>query len=171
MSALLLELPKKCTRCGEMKPLAEFHFLRRRNSASSWCRQCKSSDGKTRYAANIETARPKQREAGKKYYWRNKEKRRLLAKKRRVKYLYGVSYETASAMLAMQNDACGICQKSLTVDAGAQKREWNVDHCHDTGKIRGILCSNCNTALGLMKENQKTLAGAIRYLKAHEVKS
>lgn len=60
-------------------------------------------------------------------------------------------------MLDEQNGVCAICKfKPKTV--------FHVDHCHSTGKVRGLLCINCNMALGLLKDNKMFLSQAIDYL-------
>ena len=56
----------------------------------------------------------------------------------------------------MQNKNCNICGKELDKKC--------IDHCHETKKIRGVLCNNCNTALGLFKDNVSVMKDAILYL-------
>ncbi len=63
-------------------------------------------------------------------------------------------------LLLEQNNQCKICG----VEPDPDGRKLAVDHCHTTGKIRGLLCSNCNTALGLMYDNKDLLQKAIDYL-------
>jgi len=64
-------------------------------------------------------------------------------------------------MLEEQEHKCAIC---LTSDVDLEKL-LAVDHCHTTGKVRGLLCSNCNLALGNFKDNITNLEQAIKYLK------
>jgi DNA-directed RNA polymerase subunit RPC12/RpoP len=68
-------------------------------------------------------------------------------------------------MLAVQDNKCAICGKEddTVLSSGAYKR-LAVDHCHKTGKLRGILCENCNRGIGMFKDNQELLEQAIRYL-------
>ncbi len=56
--------------------------------------------------------------------------------------------------------ACQICNKT-------DRRALNVDHCHDTGKVRGLLCDNCNKALGLFRDNPELLGQAANYLRRY----
>ena len=70
---------------------------------------------------------------------------------------YGMSVEEYESMLEAQGGACRIC-------GGRHVRALAVDHCHRTGRIRGLLCSNCNTALGMMKDDPLTVARAAAYL-------
>lgn len=69
-------------------------------------------------------------------------------------------------MLVKQQNRCFICDMKFTkVERG--KRMFNipyVDHCHTTGKVRGILCGNCNTGLGHFKDSPMLLQRAIEYL-------
>ena len=73
---------------------------------------------------------------------------------------YGITPEEWTAMVARQRGACPICWCALA-DARA-----SVDHDHGTGKVRGILCSNCNVGIGYFKDDPALLASAIEYLKA-----
>jgi hypothetical protein len=69
---------------------------------------------------------------------------------------YGLSERDYDAMLTRQNGLCAICKDWMV--------EPNVDHCHTTGKVRGLLCSSCNIGLGNFKDSQRLLAQAIVYL-------
>ncbi len=68
-------------------------------------------------------------------------------------------------MLFAQNEACAICKNPETAKHKGVLKKLAVDHCHISLKIRGLLCSNCNQALGKFKENLETLINAINYLK------
>jgi hypothetical protein len=65
-------------------------------------------------------------------------------------------------MLAAQAGGCAICDVALNPDGGA----LSVDHCHTTGRVRGILCGPCNKAIGLFRDETRLLEKAVRYLKA-----
>lgn len=84
--------------------------------------------------------------------------------KRDIHYLsnYGISYEDYLALGRKQNWKCSIC-KELPV------KKLEVDHCHSTGKIRGLLCGHCNRGLGQFKDSKARLLFAISYLNANEV--
>jgi len=89
--------------------------------------------------------------------WRvaNPEKARNSELKRR----FGISLETYNEILESQNGTCSICkQKCLTYD------NLSVDHCHKTGRMRGLLCSQCNKGLGHFKDCPQLLEKAIAYL-------
>lgn len=88
---------------------------------------------------------------------RNQEKQRRNLRKSALARKFGMTLEDYDAMLERQQGACAIC--GITSD-----KTFHVDHCHTTGKIRGLLCSNCNTALGLFKDSIELLDKAKLYL-------
>lgn len=104
-----------------------------------------------RYAENIE----RERETARKSYARRKDKLTGYASKRRWAR-YGLTVEEGQALIEKANGSCMIC--------GKPHKSLNVDHCHETGKVRGMLCSNCNTGIGLFKDNTGLLQAAIDYL-------
>jgi len=83
-----------------------------------------------------------------------------------LKRLYNLSTEDYDLLVEKQNNCCAICGTSALLFSGRKKRLC-VDHCHTTGKVRGLLCEPCNTLLGMAKDNQRTLSSAINYLKDH----
>lgn len=85
-----------------------------------------------------------------------------IAKKYRYKTKYNLSVEAVNAIIQTQNYKCAICQDYIN-----EATRPHVDHCHSTGKIRGILCFNCNVGLGYFKDKIKVLQQAIKYLHLH----
>ena len=77
----------------------------------------------------------------------------------------GLTHEQRDQMLADQGGVCGACGSS---DAGSAKG-WHVDHCHATEVVRAVLCSQCNVALGNVKDDVRRLRGLIAYLERHRV--
>ena len=77
--------------------------------------------------------------------------------------MYGITQQDYDRMITEQNHQCAICG---TTDPGGRHNSnyFVVDHCHSTNKIRGVLCNNCNTALGLVGDNISTLQSMIEYL-------
>lgn len=91
----------------------------------------------------------------------------LVKKRQSLKNLYNLSLEDFDNLLKKQNDSCAICK----IKNNGNKRIFPfVDHCHKTNKIRGILCINCNQALGKFKDNIQFLKNAIKYLKENNGK-
>lgn len=72
---------------------------------------------------------------------------------------YGLRLGQYDEMLTAQNGVCAIC-------GGVNKsgKRLAVDHCHETGEVRGLLCTNCNTAIGKLGHDQALLRAAIQYL-------
>lgn len=78
-------------------------------------------------------------------------------------YLYGLTPEQYAEMLAEQEGRCAICRIGTPGGRGG----WHVDHDHATGMVRGLLCHNCNLALGNFKDDVTRLRAAVAYLEAH----
>jgi hypothetical protein len=101
----------------------------------------------------------------KEYY--NKNKHKPMSKHRkdylinyRLNYKFNITIDKYNKILSDQNNCCNICKKHKD----EFKNNLHVDHCHNTGKIRGILCFECNILLGKAKDNINTLNNAIDYL-------
>ena len=75
---------------------------------------------------------------------------------------YGIEYETYLGMVAKQDGKCAIC--GAEPPKNQHKKRLNIDHCHKTGTIRGLLCDCCNRAIGLMRDDTALLTKAIHYL-------
>lgn len=90
-----------------------------------------------------------------------KECRHISARPKQLKARYGIDEEQYETMLEKQGGVCKICKK---YELRAKSKYMVVDHCHDTGKVRGILCHKCNTALGLFNDDTELLTVAKQYL-------
>lgn len=84
------------------------------------------------------------------------------------KYKYGLSEEDVRAMLAHQGGGCGICARPLDLDATDKNSKVAVDHDHETGEVRGLLCQRCNAGIGMLMEDMTTLKRALAYLQMAE---
>ncbi len=78
-----------------------------------------------------------------------------------MKRNYGLDFSEYNKMLEKQNGVCAICSSS---PPDHHKKRLNIDHCHTTGRIRGLLCDACNRALGLLKDSPDLMLKAISYL-------
>ena len=80
---------------------------------------------------------------------------------------YGITLEQYNTMFQLQNGLCGICGKSESTRR-RKKTQGNerlaVDHCHETGVVRGLLCFKCNTAIGSLGDNEEMVMRVIFYL-------
>lgn len=81
---------------------------------------------------------------------------------------FGIDRAAYAEIFMRQNGVCAICAKPETATRGGKPKALAVDHCHMTGKVRELLCSACNTAIGKMKEDRNILLSAIRYLDKHK---
>lgn len=124
---------KKCNRCEKIKALSEF-FKDKDNKTDghySVCKTCKGESVKGWRENNREQYNAGMRE----YRLKNYQKMRLQR--------YKITPEKYESMLMAQNYRCAICKK-LTM---ALKRPLAIDHCHDSNRVRGILCYNCNRGM------------------------
>lgn len=80
---------------------------------------------------------------------------------------YGMTPEDYENLVAAQGDRCAICRGSHRGANGSENYSWCVDHSHSTGKVRGLLCSDCNMGLGRFGDNPETLSAAAAYLTLH----
>lgn len=79
------------------------------------------------------------------------------SRSRRLFWRYGITVKDYDSMLKSQGGVCAICKRE------SRKRLY-VDHCHTTGKVRGILCVSCNFAIGLMDDDISIIEKSIQYL-------
>jgi len=86
-------------------------------------------------------------------------------KKYMLKKRYGLTVEQFGAMIASQDGRCAACGLDPSTVARSTRRILHVDHCHKTGRVRGLLCNGCNRALGLLNESAASAEGLIRYIK------
>lgn len=145
---------KRCSVCKQRHELAEFY------------RSQSSPDGRGYRCKRCDTAARRQYALKHAAKWA--ESRHAI----RIKAIFGIDRDTYEAMLIAQNHACAIC-KTLVGDTAAYRngvRRLSIDHDHDSGKVRGLLCSSCNRGIGLLKDSEDVLAAAIIYLKSHREK-
>jgi hypothetical protein len=131
---------KTCKQCKEEKDLTAFQKdCSKKDGLRPECKQCTSINRKNTY--NFETRR--KHELNRKYKDGHNEYLRLHEK---------------------QNGKCAICGCA----ENGRYKSLSVDHCHDTGKIRGLLCNNCNRGIGLLQDSCKVVENALQYLKEHK---
>jgi hypothetical protein len=91
-------------------------------------------------------------------YWHSKSREEKQAT--RVRAMYGIEPEEYLQMHKSQQGRCAICGEEPTT-----KRGLHLDHCHETGKVRGLLCHGCNTGIGSFGDDPELLKKALDYLK------
>lgn len=133
---------KHCKKCNTTKPLDCFY--KHKSTKDGYRSECK--------VCTVDVNRT--------WHKNNKERRYKKNRDTTLRKSYCITSERYEEILKEQNNKCKICG----VEYSSGKR-FPVDHCHTTGKVRGILCSNCNTGLGMFKDNPKYLDFAIKYLK------
>ncbi len=147
-----------CTRCHELKSISEFR-MRTRNiqRPRSRCKMCESLDSREA------TARKPQHEqhlATRRWEKNNPEKVRLQNLRTRVRNAgLGDMIDELIPRLIKERK-CECCQQEV--------KKLAVDHCHMSGKFRGLICEQCNLGLGIFKDDTKRLQNAIEYLQRNE---
>ena len=99
------------------------------------------------------------KEYDKQYRFKNKDKAKKYQKEYNLKTKYNLTPDQYNKMLSDQNNCCKVCDIKMISP--------HVDHCHTTGKVRALLCNNCNTGLGKLKEDTKIMQKLIEYVKEH----
>ena len=87
-----------------------------------------------------------------------------ILRRKRIQTRFKLTPEKFDKLLQDQQYSCAICKTQLS------ESELQVDHCHNSGKIRGLLCFSCNLSLGMFKDNIQLLYQAVEYLKASKKK-
>ena len=142
-------MERKCKKCGEVKQLTDFYKTGRKTDKNEenrhyTCKECT----KKRVAASYKADPMQQR-------------RRDLMRN------YGITLEQYDEMLAMQGGKCALCP--ATEPGGRhQQSHWCVDHDHVTGKVRELLCNDCNLVLGIIKDSPEHLGRMITYILKHK---
>ncbi len=145
-----------CNTCKLNKPLEDFqHDITRSLGRTYKCKQCLSKYNSFKKDQNKARRRRHYLKAGE-YYRRKKLMRE-----------HGVTKEQYDLIAKQQNYLCKICDlpESLKHARTGTPISLSVDHCHETGIIRGLLCGRCNMALGAFKDKHELLNKAINYLK------
>lgn len=88
---------------------------------------------------------------------------RLASKKNRLRTRYGLTLEEFDARLLAQGGGCAICG----IKKNQLARDFHVDHNHETGQVRGLLCFACNTGIGKLGDDPDLLEAAAAYLRLH----
>lgn len=144
---------KTCPGCDIAKPWSEFH--KSKATVSGYGVYCKPCEG-TRHDKWRRNNLPKMRAFSKK--WRAENPR--LAKDHILKGRYGVPIGWYDETLTAQNGKCASCG----TESPGGRGDFHVDHCHDLGHVRGLLCHNCNVGIGSLQHSIPMLEAAIQYL-------
>jgi len=111
-------------------------------------------------------------------YYHTSADRRAKTRRSYVRRGYGIEIEVLERILDSQGSACAICHRHWTACPPAKRTHYErtflqnlcIDHDHRTGRVRGLLCNACNTALGLLEESAERFGAAIAYLRSHKLR-
>lgn len=146
-----------CTKCGIKKEPSEFHERKDTKSGKrSHCKDCVNKRNLSKYYLCEKTAKSHHK----------------AARKHSLRVKYGITPEDYEEFLKVQGGVCYICggkEERLRPRKFEGPSLLCIDHCHKTGKVRKLLCHNCNGALGQVKESIEVLENMIKYIREHEV--
>ena len=146
---------KQCTKCKEFKLIDCFSTDKQKISGlKPWCKPCVNTKRKEHYYANHEYSIARSKE----YKQNNVEKVKASNRNTKLKRAYGITQEQFLEMSSKQDNKCACC---------AKETKLVVDHCHTNGNIRELLCNNCNTALGLLNEDNTIIQSLSNYLRKY----
>lgn len=138
-----------CTGCKIEKSKDCFGFDRRRSRLMRRCKECR-----TAAARAWRKSRPD-------YEKQRYQAEKVSTRERHLVRKYGVDLSAYNALLEKQGGKCAICDAP---EKQQFKGVFHVDHCHTTGRVRGLLCRGCNHMLGVVRDDPKILQRAIDYL-------
>lgn len=157
-------MKKICTKCDSEKPLDDFY--RRELSSDGrgvWCKECMNEQTREWRRENRDAYRERHREYHAEWRRRNPDIVREHQRRADLKKSYGMTEDDFHEMLRDQGGGCAICGRT----PGTERRNLSVDHCHERGHVRGILCGPCNTGLGMFGDDIAMLRAAREYLVSH----
>jgi ERCC4-type nuclease len=154
---------KKCTKCKIEKPVSDYGVDKSTKDGYRYsCKECYNSQQREYARKNkdiIKSRNAKKSQQRKAYY---KSKKGIESSRRaHLKRAFGITLEDYNNLFEKQGGVCKICQQK---EKSKINNFLSVDHSHLTGKIRGLLCSDCNRGLGLLKDSKQNLINAVKYL-------
>ena len=149
---------KKCSGCKQKKPVTDFNKNRsEKDGLQDRCRVCQSKAVKK----SMQKPGAKRKHQDYQNKWRKGKgrlKTKIVRKKTLLKTRYGLTLEEYFLMYEAQDGVCPICKRVMLLE------KVTVDHNHQTGKIRGLLCNQCNRGVGLLRDSVTLLRNAADYL-------
>jgi len=151
-----LDLIFVCSECNQECPASEFYWKKSGQKHSSKCRACYQLSRRAYQHAYMAKNREYFKQKNKSNYCPNKRSLALLKE-------YGLTSKKYDEILDLQGGGCAVCG-SKNPKTPRQGR-FCVDHNHETGEVRGLLCAPCNRGIGLLKDDPEILVSASNYLK------
>lgn len=152
---------KTCTKCKEEKPLDAFSSSSRcKDRVRGQCKPCRVKQEALRQRLNPEKGRSRQLA----YRRNNLEKVKCIERASRLRMKYGLTLGEYDKLFAAQLGQCAVCGTGPSGDSP----NFDVDHDHVTGKVRGLLCRSCNLGLGHFKDDPVLTQLATNYLRSHK---
>jgi Recombination endonuclease VII len=141
-------IEKFCPKCEKTLPIAHFYFNARLSRYDSWCKDCQ------RIANRVRRRTTYTPEVGRAENYRR----------------YGLTLQQFEEMLVAQGGVCAVCGRPETVINPYTKKiqQLHIDHCHLTGRVRGLLCQECNTAYGMLEEDPERIRLLLAYAEKHK---
>lgn len=151
---------KKCNRCNEIKPKDQFYKWRaKKDGLTPDCKECRN---KLFYKFMKDNPELNRKVSNK---WSDKNRsRKVMHQRKTILKKYGLTLEDYGRMVKEQDHKCKICNKPFQ-----STKDCCVDHDHSSGKVRGLLCPQCNFALGAFKDSISSLEKAICYLRPYNI--
>jgi hypothetical protein len=151
----------QCTKCFKDKPIEMFSKTKvdGRMYSRKQCKECYGEYNRAKTKAYRAKNQEKTKLAGKQWKEQNPDKVKMYGRRYTWK-VRGINPDIAEQLLAEWNGLCAICLKVPDRPC--------IDHCHTSLKVRAVLCSPCNQAIGLLKEDVKIILAAAEYVKQHK---
>ena len=159
-----MENLRTCSKCKRALPFSEFSVAApnkgRKDGYESQCKECRRKAAKRWKENNKEAVREYKRKCNRELHYK------IASYNTYFKRLYNMTFDEAVQYATDKGLTCMVCGKPLQLWLTGDKRDCvHLDHCHDTGVVRGILCSKCNSALGLFNDDINLVRNALEYLK------
>ncbi len=168
-STLLSQDVKFCKQCGSTKPLRDFYYNPKgKDGVQSCCKMCLNARSKAWAEENRDRRRKTNREYKRKLRELYPEREARRQRESKLPSMYGITGDQYNELLIAQDGLCRICGKQETKIRHGRTVALAVDHCHATGRVRGLLCNKCNRAIGWLGDDPALLIRAAEYLSEEE---
>lgn len=166
-----LPVVRSCNTCGVEKPLDAYRYANGGRSLAKKCVDCNKEQRKDYHKEWFKKNQSQHSARMKKWWKENPDPRGHGYKNRpdKVKNTYGITYEDVLNTFQDQLGCCAntACGQEISLEVKSGKDRAVIDHNHETGKFRALLCSQCNLELGKIEKDKKLVLGLFAYLRKH----